>query len=527
MNKDCNSKKGFFEETVELHQSGQWELARQGYLKILEKESDHSGALHYLGVLCFQTGDCQSAFSLLSRAIELEPDEGETHEHLGLVLLELGYAPEAEAEFRQALELTVDLPRASIYSNLAFALLEQGKASESEKYCKAALALLPDYGEALNNLGLALTEQGRFQEAEKSFRRGIKIQPTLIKAYAGLAELVIFKADDPAISSLEAICNKNFLGFNEQIMGHFTLGKMYGYFSDWDASFRHYTSGNTLRGQQGPRFDSKNYRKNINRLIATCDAEYFMRHSYSDSVCDSKLPVFIVGMPRSGTTLVEQILASHSAVDGAGELPFVMQLAWQVFKKDSGSLVVPDRDFLQTELRTLSKTYLQKILGKNKKCSENSRVVNKMPHNFEYLWLISVIFPQATIIHCKRDPYDTCLSCYFSNFRQPHPYKNHLSTLGDFYRQYQRLMTHWKSVLPVSVFDVSYEELIHNQKSVSRALIEFCGLKWEPECLEFFRNTRHIKTPSALQVRKSLYSSSIGKWNNYEKFLKPLGSLEC
>ena len=233
------------------------------------------------------------------------------------------------------------------------------------------------------------------------------------------------------------------------------------------------------------------------------------------------VPVFIVGMPRSGTTLAEQILASHPQVFGAGELPDIDDISRQLERVVPGNLKYPDCMELAAAdtLRAARDGYLRKLADLS---SGAHRVTDKMPHNFEHLGLIAALFPNARIVHCIRNPLDTCLSIYFNDFNAGHGYATDLGMLGEHYNEYHRMMMHWKNVLPIKIFDLVYEDIIRDQEQISRQLLAYCGLDWDPACLEFYKNKRTVSTFSYDQVRKPIYTGSVERWRRYEKFLEPL-----
>lgn len=305
---------------------------------------------------------------------------------------------------------------------------------------------------------------------------------------------------------------------------YFAIGNLFDKQGRWTEAFSNYESGNQLRkeieARRGVVFDPEAHRHEVDQIIRFFTKDYFTR--VASHGVDSELPVFIVGMPRSGTTLAEQILASHSKVFGAGELqnipllihrlgqrlrsrPFIYPQSLQAFNAHITSAVAAD--YLK-ELRRLD--------------ANAARIVDKMPFNFLHLGLIATLFPKARIIHCRRDPIDTCLSCYFQNFGNPAPFTLDLRHLGLYFREYERLMAHWAAVLPMPIFDLRYENLIDDQETVSRELIAFCGLEWEPQCLRFHETNRPVRTASVAQVKQPVYRRSIGRWQRYEAHLRPL-----
>jgi hypothetical protein len=255
----------------------------------------------------------------------------------------------------------------------------------------------------------------------------------------------------------------------------------------------------------------------IDDHIATFTKEFF---DSQPATSDSELPVFIIGMPRAGSTLVEQILASHSKVVGAGELTDIEQMVPEMGRmlERCGRYPAGARHLTQTQLRGLADRYLHTLAQIG---GPAQRVVDKMPENFLYLGTIAAMFPRARIIHCRRNPFDVCLSCYFQNFNRIH-FSWSLEDLGHYHREYERLMAHWRRVLPLQMLEVRYEDLIVRQQEVSREIVAFCGLEWEDSCLAFHANPRPVRTASALQVRRPIYARSMERWKKYAAHLEPL-----
>jgi hypothetical protein len=286
----------------------------------------------------------------------------------------------------------------------------------------------------------------------------------------------------------------------------------------FDEAFARYAQANNLfrewRAQAGERFDHDALRCRIETAVETFTPDFFSRKRGWGN--NSELPVFIVGMPRSGTTLVEQICASHPAVFGAGELPDITRL-WVALARGGAA---PADGWQRHRIAQAADAYLEhlRLLGPSA-----MRVTDKMPGNVYHLGLIAVLFPRARIILCRRDPRDTCLSCYFQWF--PSSRLLYTYNLADCARQYlqtERLVAHWRNVLPLPMLEMQYEELVADQETQSRRLIDFLGLPWDPACLEFHKTRRTVTTASVWQVRQPMYSRSVGRWRNYEKHLRPL-----
>ena len=299
---------------------------------------------------------------------------------------------------------------------------------------------------------------------------------------------------------------------------HYELGRLYDRKNAFDAAFRHFTLGNELKGQSR-RFDASEHAQYIDALIQTYNS-HFMSQAPRPTI-RSQRPVFIIGMPRSGTSVIEQILASHPAVHGGGEL-LTMNSIVKNLPDELGSLAPYPlclTKLTQVNVDQLSQRYLDHLQTLS---SDAVRVTDKMPTNFLHLGLINILFPEARVIHCLRDPLDTCLSCYFQNFGPWDSYTQDLRSLGAFYREYQRLMVHWRTVLDIAILDIQYEDLVADQEGVSRKMTAFCGLEWDERCLRFYDSKRAVSSASHDQVRQPIYRRSVGRWKNYRDYLGPL-----
>ena len=302
----------------------------------------------------------------------------------------------------------------------------------------------------------------------------------------------------------------------EQVSLHFGLGRLLDAADRYEEAFAHYRQGNTLKHEV---FSPADHARYVDDIIATYNSDFMAKAPRANN--DSTRPLFIIGMPRSGTTLVEQILVSHPQVAGGGELTFMNDIV-----RELPSLLGVSAPYLQS-LAALtaevcdraSRYYLDRIATIS---SDARYVTDKMPGNFMYLGLIALLFPRARIIHCGRDPLDTCLSCYFQYFPAGHPYAYDLDHLGGYYRQYQRLMQHWRTVIRLPMLEVQYQDLVADQERVSREIIAFCDLPWDERCLRFHETGRVVHTLSYDQVRQPLNQRSVGRWRHYDRFLAPL-----
>ena len=470
-------------KAVQYHQTGKLPEAEKIYRKILTVDPNHSDSLHLLGLIAHQAGKSLTAVELIHKAIRKRP-----HNPV-------------------------------YYNNLGNVLKDQGRLDDAVSCFQKALRLNPDAAETCINLGNALKFQGKIETAEAIYRKALSIKPDFISAYYNLAQLKAFGENDEAFKTLDSIQKNRNLSAKETVEIHFTLGKMYADSGDHDRAFQNYYAGNEFNKKfREPAFNLDHFEKQISLYINTFDSDFFTRKK--DCGVETELPVFIIGMPRSGTTLVEQILSSHPHVFGAGELSFINQMINTLFQQNIG---LSFSEILQTLDLRIVKHFADQYL--NRLCASFKgamRITDKLPGNFLNLWFIALLFPNVKIVHCRRHPVDTCLSCYFTNFDRDLGYTYDLKTLGLYYRQYQRLMTHWHQVLPAPVLDVQYEELVENQVAVSRKMVKFCGVEWDDHCLEFYKNDRPVETASGVQVRRKIYSTAVGRWKNYENRLTPL-----
>ena len=498
--------------------AGKLDDAVASYQRLIELMPNSADAYKDLGSIFAQLQKWDEAITHYRRATELSPGFADALNGLGGALLGhddgMEHVDEAEACFRQALLCKPDDPE--IHFNLAAMLGEVGRLKESELAFQRVLELNPNDECAMGGLASVLERAGDFEGGYKIVEPLIKQKTASIDvalSYAALSGRFNCRSD--AIALLEAHLQKPTTE-RRRIDSHFALGKLYDEMKEYPKAFEHFQLANTLDAKRRP---SKGDMRQLDIFLATFSAERL--NSWPRASNRSKLPVFIVGMPRSGTSLVEQILASHPLVHGAGELRDIYRIAMQL--PDVLETSTPYPECLDHLSRRNIDAIAQKHLDRLSRFARGaSRVTDKMPHNFTLLGLIELLFPGSRVIHCVRDPVDTCLSIYFQRFNSHHWYARDLGDLGKYHRQYHRLMAHWKEVLRIPIMDVQYEELVENQEEVSRKLVEFTGLKWDDRCLQFHESARVVKTASYDQVRRPMYKNSVGRWKNYEKFLEPL-----
>jgi Flp pilus assembly protein TadD len=473
---------------------------------------------------------CKEAFALHSagrfaeaitryrQILSLKPDLPEIYLFLGHALAALGKPEAAVVAFQCSVALKPNNPEA--LSNCGLALTNLGLFSEAETKYRQAIGVSPGFAPAYNDLGLMLRETGRLTEARQALEQAVKLAPKMTSYYDNLAAVRPFNAGDPYLTALEALEeDSEALPAADRIPLHFALAKAYENIDQPESAFQQLLKGNRLKREQIV-YDEAATLGIMDRLRALTSRDFIQaRQGYGES---SMLPIFIVGMTRSGTTLIEQILASHPQVFGAGELLLLDQAAGSIRKALQGSPPFPDMmlNMSAEHFRTLGALYLNRIA---QRAPGATRITDKMTGNFLLAGLIHLALPNAKIIHAVRDAADTCVSCFAQNFTQGQEHTYDLTELGRYYRRYQSLMAHWHEVLPRGrIMDVHYEDLVADLESVARRVVAHCGLTWDDRCLDFHRTERPIRTASATQVRKPIYKDSVGRSRKYQALLGPL-----
>lgn len=507
-----------------------------------ERQALHGAAHGLLG-----KGAFEEARASYQQLVNLDPRDADARNGLGIALAQLAHYGEAEAEFRRAIGIRPGYPEA--HYNLAGVLQATGRFNESETPLRRALKLKPSYldarlslgttnillgrvpearesfekvlraaprnARALVGLGQVDALEGRFAEAEAAYRRALEADPGASYAWAALAwTRKMTPADAPWVKRAEELAAGGLTPIDEATL-RFATGKYYDDVGEFARAFRSYQRANELHRLRALPYDRAGHTRFVDDL--TCSRTPEAIASASSTGSDSERPVFVVGMPRSGTSLVEQIIATHPAARGAGELNF-----WQIVARENEATI---RKELLTEpvRRKLAHDYLRVLAGH---AADALRVVDKATVNADYLGLIHSVFPRAHIINLRRDPIDTCLSCYFQQFPPSLNFTSDLADLAHYYREHHRLMAHWRKVLPTDRFlDVPYDELTADQESWTRRILEFIGLPWDERCLRFHDTVRPVNTASVWQVRQKIYRTSVGRWRRYEKFIGPLRGL--
>jgi tetratricopeptide (TPR) repeat protein len=478
----------------------------------------HLDAHFLLGNLLYADGkDIEAAKSYLA-VLNYSPDHAETHNNLGNVLLRRGHPERAIEQYNKAIASKPDY--ADAHGNLGNALLELNRLDESIEQNLLALKIKPERFGSYNNLGVAYQALGRFDEATAAFERALELSPDEAPIHLNLANMKRFKPGDRRLSALRSLVDRiNQLDQEKEIAAHFAMGKALADLGDHDAAFQHLQAANALK-RTTFAYDEAQRLAAMKNVADTFTPEFLEAHAGHGHASSS--PIFIVGMPRSGTTLLEQVLASHSQVYGAGELETFKNAIGQIAKAQRVAPAYPDlvASLSSEQITELGRIYAAEV---HALAPDAPRVVDKMPLNFLFVGLIHLALPNAKIIHIRRDPLDTCVSCFSLLFTGSQPFAYDLAELGRYYRGYEQVMAHWHRVLPPGVMiDVQYEALVEDLEGTSRQVLKHCGLGWEESCRDFQQTRRAVRTASLMQVREPLYRTSLGSWRRYEKFLGPL-----
>lgn len=511
--------KQILNEALQHHGAGRLSEAEHGYHEALKIDPDHAGAIHLLGVIAHQTGKNDVAVDLINKAIRLKPDYTEAYCNLGLALRELKRLDEAVDSYDKALTLKPDA--AEIHFNRGITLRDQGKLDDAAAGLQRSIDQNNNNPSVHFSLGLTLKERGHLDAAITSLRTAIRLKPDFGEAHRHLAVIKTHDHHDDDIRAMEDAYGKPGLADAQKLQLAFGLGKAFDDLHQYDRAFDYFATGNAIR-RQAFNYSTADSRRTIDTRKSVFGPARFEKHA--DAGHQDEAPIFIVGMPRSGTTLVEQILASHPQVYGAGELNTLQQLVSGTFSSkdpDAFTHTVDNAD--NNTFTQLGSTYLSAIRA-IRNCSSDARfIVDKMPDNYLNIGIIKLALPGAKIIHCRRNPLDNGLSLFKSYFPvNAHFYAYDLAEIGRHYTLYNDLTEHWHHVLPGCVFDVSYEDMVRDQEAQTRALLDYCHLPWDEACLQFHKTDRAVQTASAVQVRQPLYDSSIQSWKAYEPHLAPL-----
>lgn len=566
-----------------LKDRGSLDAAAEHYRLVLQARPDCVEAHANLGVVLLQQRELESAIQCFQNVLRLNPDLVLVHYKLGKayhlqeqpelavhhyrevirqqpthvkayvelsrVFTDSGQLPAAVDCLRQALRKN---PNDSIVLQLlSQALRDTGNLAAAADYLRRIVQLSPRSADTHFNLGLTLEDQGKLDEANECYRQTLRLNPTFTTAVVSQAGILEKKGDleraielvkphaqakyaeidavvlyaslrrqlghpTEAVDQLNDALRRNDLTNKWKMVTHTHLGQLYDRLGEYDQAFESFQRANRLKPG---RFDLQQHTRMVDQIVTAFSREQLARLPRATG--HSTVPTFVVGMPRSGTSLVEQILASHPQVVGAGELMDIEWMTESLPSKLGSRDPFPEciNQLTQRAADDLAGQYLSRL----REISSTARhVTDKLPHNYFNVGFIRLLFPTAIIVHCRRDPRDTCLSCYCANFLASQTFANDLGILGGYYNQYSRLMRHWNATLDAPMLDITYEDLVRDPEPVCRQLFAHLDLPWDPQCLRFHQSDRFVNTASYQQVRQPIYTNSVGRWKNYETFLGPL-----
>ncbi len=495
--------RGLYDRAVAFSKAGNPAQAAGLCRQLLDRDPRNVSAMALLGQIALQAGQAGEALSWFQKLVKVQPKEAIFRRLLATAWLRLGRPDEAEGEALLAYRAA---PKAPETLRLLFEISAAlRKIDRAIFFIEQALAIDPENPERRRQYARVLELVGRTDEARDVLRGLVASGHAEGVAYYALTGLESFEGEPPLLAAIEQRIADPATPGSDRAHLHQAAARIDSALGQDDAAFAHYAAGALAmpRAATGdPTFAGQ-----VDRIRQVFTPAFFAeRASWGNQ---SRRPVFVFGMPRSGTTLVEQILASHPKVYGVEELPFFAERIAEFAR----------RDLTADDARHVARDYL-KLLSAYSKSAE--RVVDKMPHNFERLWLLALLFPNAAFIHCRRDPVATCVSIFTNPLGGKHFYASDLVTLGAYYRSYHALMDHWRSALPVTILDVDYETLVAEPEAESRRMVEHIGLGWDDACLRFNETKRIVTTPSRRQVARPIYGSSVAGWRRYETHLGPL-----
>ncbi len=457
-------------------------------------------------------GRFDEALSFAESVIKEKPERTDALLTYGKILCWAEKTDQAIEPLRNALILRPD--DCQIILLLAYALARNRQSDEAFRLYKRACDLLPDRPGPWVELAGFYINEGEFVAAEDACKRALLLDPEYPDALAKLARVRKMHASSDAwwLARVQSLLKRKKVTPEEEMNLRYSMGKYGDDTGNYSFAFKNYQYANKIKSRFCKVYSLDEHKQLTDKLMAVYTAEHCARILPGASI--SRLPVLIVGMPRSGTSLMEQIMASHPQICGVGELDF-----WKRQVANYKNIVLAGK-YPPEILKKIASNYLSQL---EKYCPYAVRVVDKFPGNFLNLGIFHSVFPYGRIIHAVRNPIDTCLSIYFQNFHYGHSYANDLNDLADYYRQYHRLMNHWRKVLPPDIFfEVPYDALVEDQEGWSRKIIEFLRLPWDDRCLEFYKTKRQVGTASNWQVRQKIYKTSKERWRNYKKYITPL-----
>ncbi|MEZ5845214.1 MAG: sulfotransferase [Geminicoccaceae bacterium] len=506
---------------VALFQLEDFDGAKEALLEALKTRADDASLHARLGYVYFRQKRYEIARHVLERSLALDPDRADTHKIMGDTLKPLKEPELAIAHLERALELRPGNWQAMM--NLAVLYDDTDRTDLALTLYDEVFRIHPNARGLLANRGNSLLKKGRFNEALESFDRTLETDPLNAEAFRQLAIAGRIRPDDSITAAMAERFADDRVDIAERVLIGFGLGNIYGRAGEHERAFAAYDRANRLH-RTTVSYDPGNDAASMERIAAICTRDYFAGTAHEG--LEDASPVFVIGMPRSGSTLVEQIISAHPDVAGAGEVLFMQKLVTALSRESLRPFPDTLTMFKEDTASILARRYLAML---HERVGTDSRwITDKLLYNFLYIGLIQRMFPRASIVHVRRNPLDACLSMYFLKFAVGQDYSYDLAELGGYYRLYEKLMAHWQQVLPGRILDVNYEDVVADIEGETRRMLDHCGIPFDPACLEFHKSRRDVSTASNAQVREKLYTRAISRSDPYRPWLGPLiGALEA
>ena len=495
-----------------LHAS-RYRKAEDAFKKVLIEDENNIDALRFMGILAFKSGNHDIAEAMLTKALKLDPTYSLVWANLAQVFSVTGQLDKAKKSFKNI--LSMEPKNGLIWAEYGTVLTKLANYEEGRDAYLKALEFKPDSPRVHLSLGHVYKTMGEIDNSIDSYKNTILQNNLSGEAYWSLANLKTYSFSENEIKDMEDTL-KGDMSDIERSQMHFALGKAYEVKKDFDKSFTNYYEGNKVK-KGLIKYSSDDTTDNTKRILNFFNKENIQK--LAKSLTGDRDPIFVLGMPRSGSTLVDQIISSHSKVDGTQELPNIIKIAAELNTNNQNNYPEVLKELDESKLSNLGKDYISETAWAR---DSAPFFIDKMPNNFIHIGLIKTILPNAKIIDTRRDPMDTCFSCFKQFFARGQLFTYSLEDLGNYYTDYIRAMNHWHNVYGKDIYTVHYDNVINETEETIRELIDYCELPFENECLEFYNSSRPVKTPSAEQVRQPIYKSGLNYWKNYEKHLLPL-----
>ena len=499
---------------INLYKSKKFTNAEELAKKLIYTNPKVVFLYNLLGLILNEQNKIDDAIKIFEKGIKLQPNYALIYNNLGTSYKIKDDYKNSESNYKKSIQLDNKVPET--FNNLGNLYMDFNKYNDAIDCYKKAISINQNFFVSYYNLGIAYKAIGNFDDSKKNLFEAIKLNPRFFTAHRVLSQITKYNKDNSHFAFLQRLYEDKEIKNLYKSELAFALAKAHEDVKDYKKAFQYYNDGNYFK-RKNIKFSIKEEQLEFNKIKKIFNKNIFKK--FKDVGIDDTSAIFIIGMPRSGTTLIEQIISSHKSVYGGDELGFLPDLVKKYFISNLPGLALEKiADFENQKFDKIAKEYILKL----KKISNNSKIVtDKLPSNFKWIGLIKMILPHSKIIHCIREPNDNCFSIfknYFAGVDLKFAYD--INEITHYYNLYFDLMNHWKEMLPGFIHDIKYEDLIRDPKKNVEKILNFCHLDWDEHCLEFYKNKRPVKTASDTQVRQKIYNTSINYWKNFEKYLK-------